>query len=122
MSTTIPARTGIPATRQSIPRVRGPCAGGITLGWRVMQGRDETRQTLKNQWIGWNALSSRSDAWHGKTPADVEAFILETVDMLHKLDDTSLHELTPLFHEHGDEQVAHSLRELLKMLGHDPDA
>jgi hypothetical protein len=42
--------------------------------------------------------------------------------MLHELDDTGLHELTPLFYEHGYEQVAHSLRELLKMLGHDPDA
>ncbi len=68
-------------------------------------------------------MSSRSDAcWPGTPPAEVEAFILETVDMLHELDGTSLHELTPLFYEHGYEQVAHSLRELLKMLGHDPDA
>ena len=68
-------------------------------------------------------MSSRSDApWPGKAPADVEAFIREAVDMLHELDDTSLNELTPLFYEHGYEQVAHSLRELLNMLGHDPDA
>ena len=49
--------------------------------------------------------------WPGKLPAEVEAFILETVEMLHELDDTGLHELTPLFYEHGFEQVAHSLRE-----------
>ena len=41
---------------------------------------------------------------------------------LHELDDTSLYELTPLFYRHGYEQVSHSLRELLKMLGHDPEA
>ena len=61
-------------------------------------------------------------AWPGKLPAEVEAFILATVEMLHELDGTGLHELTPLFYEHGFEQVAHSLRELLKMLGHDPDS
>lgn len=68
-------------------------------------------------------MSRQGDAhWPGKPPADVEAFILETVDLLHELDDTSLHELTPLFYVHGYEQVARSLRELLTMLGHDPDA
>ncbi|WP_166806016.1 MULTISPECIES: hypothetical protein [Cryobacterium] len=29
--------------------------------------------------------------WSGKPPAEVEAFILETGDMLHELDGTSLH-------------------------------
>ena len=68
-------------------------------------------------------MTMQGDAdWPGKLPAEVEAFILETVEMLHELDGTGLHELTPLFYEHGYEQVAHSLRELLKMLGHDPDA
>jgi hypothetical protein len=60
--------------------------------------------------------------WPGNPPAEVEAFILETVDMLHELDGTSLHQLTPLFYQHGYEQVVHSLRELLKLLGNDPDA
>ena len=46
-----------------------------------MQGRDETRQNLKNQWIGWNAISSRSDAWPGNPPADVEAFIGHSTGM-----------------------------------------
>ena len=60
--------------------------------------------------------------WPGKPPAEVEAFILETVEMRHELDGTRLHQLTPLFYQHGYEQVAHSLRELLKLLGNDPDA
>ena len=47
--------------------------------------------------------------WPGKPPAEVEAFILETVQMLHELDGTSLHQLTPLFYEHGYEQVVYFL-------------
>ena len=68
-------------------------------------------------------MTMQGDAdWQGNRLAEVEAFIFETVEMLHELDDTGLHELTPLFYEHGYEQVAHSLRELLRMLGHDTDA
>lgn len=33
--------------------------------------------------------------WPGKLPAEVEAFILATAEMLHELDDTGLHELAP---------------------------
>ena len=61
-------------------------------------------------------------AWPGRLPPEVEAFILETVEMVHELDDTGLHEMTPLFYQHGYEQVRMSLRELLTILGHDPDA
>lgn len=60
--------------------------------------------------------------WPGSVPPEVEAFILETVKMLHELDDTGLNDLTPLFYQHGYEQVRMSLGDLLKMLGHDPDA
>jgi hypothetical protein len=42
--------------------------------------------------------------------------------MLHELDGTRLHQLTPVFYKHGYAQVVHSLRELLTLLGHDPDA
>ena len=35
---------------------------------------------------------------------------------------TDLSEMTPLFYQLGYEQVALALRELLTMLGHDPDA
>lgn len=61
-------------------------------------------------------------AWPGRLPPDVEAFIRETVEMIHELDDTGLHEMTPLFYQHGYEQVRMSLRYLLRILGHDPDA
>lgn len=61
-------------------------------------------------------------AWLGRLPPEVEAFILETVEMIHELDGTVLHEMTPLFYQHGYEQVTMSLREMLRILGHDPDA
>ena len=53
----------------------------------------------------------------------VQAFILETVEMIHELDDTRRrHEMSPLFCQHGYGQVRMSLRDLLTILGHDPDA
>lgn len=61
-------------------------------------------------------------AWPGSLPPEVEAFILETVEMVHELDDTDPHEMTPLFYQHAYEQVRMSLQDLLKILGHDPDA
>jgi hypothetical protein len=61
-------------------------------------------------------------AWPGPLPPDVEAFLLETVDMIHDLDNTGLHELTALFYQHGYEQLRMALQELLTLLGHDPDA
>ena len=61
-------------------------------------------------------------AWPGRLPPEVEAFILETVEMIHELDDTGLHEMTPFFYQHGYEQVRMSLRDLLTILGHDPDS
>ncbi|WP_427008502.1 hypothetical protein [Pseudarthrobacter sp. H2] len=60
--------------------------------------------------------------WPGRLPPEVEAFIRETVEMIHELDDTGLQEMTPLFYQHGYEQVRMSLQNLLKILGHDPDA
>lgn len=60
--------------------------------------------------------------WPGRPPPEVEGFILETVEMIHQLDDTRLHEMTPLFYQHAYEQVRMSLQDLLKILGHDPDA
>jgi len=68
-------------------------------------------------------MSNVADAvWPGKLPSEVEAFVLEAVEMIHDLDDTGLYEMTPLFYQHGYEQVKMSLVDLLKILGHDPDA
>ncbi|MDR7081929.1 hypothetical protein J2X01_001214 [Arthrobacter ginsengisoli] len=41
--------------------------------------------------------------------------------MIEELDGTGLHEMTPLFYQHGYEQLRISLRDLLTVLGHDPD-
>lgn len=67
-------------------------------------------------------MSTADAVWPGRPPPEVEAFILETVEMIRELDDTGIHEMTPLFYQHGYEQVRMSLGDLLKILGHDPDA
>ena len=59
--------------------------------------------------------------WSGRLPPEVEALILETVEVIQELDDTGLHEMSPLFYQHGYEQLRISLRDLLTVLGHDPD-
>ncbi|MDQ6753690.1 MAG: hypothetical protein M3017_09820 [Actinomycetota bacterium] len=60
--------------------------------------------------------------WPERLPPEVETLVLETVEMIHELDDTSPREMTPLFYQHGYEQVRLSLQNLLRLLGHDPDA
>ncbi len=60
--------------------------------------------------------------WPGKPPPEIEAVIVETVEMIHELDDTGLDEMTPLFYQHGYEQLRISHRDLLTILGHDPEA
>lgn len=59
--------------------------------------------------------------WPGRLPPEVQALVLEAVEMIQELDDTGLHEMTPLFYQHGYEQLRMSLRDLLTVLGHDPD-
>lgn len=61
-------------------------------------------------------------AWPGPPPPGVETFILETVEVIHELDDSALHEMTPLFYQHGYEQLMMSHRDLLTILGYDLDA
>ena len=70
------------------------------------------------------SIVNGSDAtgdWPGRLPPEVEALILETVEVIRELDDTGLQEMTPLFYQHGYEQLKTSLRDLLTVLGHDPD-
>lgn len=59
--------------------------------------------------------------WPGRMPPEVEVLILETVEVIQELDDTGLPEMTPLFYQHGYEQLRISLGDLLTVLGHDPD-
>lgn len=65
--------------------------------------------------------SDATGDWPGRLPPEVQALVLETVEMIQKLDDTGLHEMTPLFYQHGYEQLRMSLRDLLTVLDHDPD-
>jgi len=46
------------------------------------------------------SIVNGSDAtgdWPGRLPPEVEALILETVEVIRELDDTGLQEMTPLF-------------------------
>ncbi|MET3952680.1 hypothetical protein [Arthrobacter sp. UYEF36] len=65
--------------------------------------------------------SDATGDWPGRLPPEVQALVLETVEMIQELDDTGLHEMTPLFYQHGYEQLRMSLRDLLTVLGHNPD-
>jgi hypothetical protein len=54
--------------------------------------------------------------------ASDEAVISEALHMLHELDDTPPQQMTALFYQHGFEQLSMTTRDLLRVLGHDPDA
>ena len=54
--------------------------------------------------------------------ASDEAVIREALHMLHELDDTPPQQMTALFYQHWFEQVSMTTRDLLRVLGHGPDA
>jgi hypothetical protein len=54
--------------------------------------------------------------------ASDEAVIQEALQMLHELDDTPPQQMTALFYQHWFEQLSMTTRDLLRVLGHDPDA
>jgi hypothetical protein len=47
--------------------------------------------------------------------------IKETVRMLPELDDTPLHQMTPLFYQHGYEEPRMMVGDLLRLLGGHPE-
>jgi hypothetical protein len=51
-----------------------------------------------------------------------EAVIREALQMLHELDETPPQQMTALFYQHWFEQLSMTSRDLLRVLGHDPDA
>lgn len=55
-------------------------------------------------------------------PGTDEAVISEALRLLHELDDTPPQQMTALFYQHGFEQLSMATRDLLRVLGHDPDA
>lgn len=54
--------------------------------------------------------------------ASDEAVIRVALQMLHELDDTPPQQMTALFYQHWFEQLSMTTRDLLRVLGHDPDA
>jgi hypothetical protein len=46
----------------------------------------------------------------------------EAKRILRELDDTPLHQMTPLFYQHGFEELRILTRNLLRILGSDPEA
>ena len=47
--------------------------------------------------------------------------IEEAVRRLRELDDTPLHQMTPLFYQHGYEELRIMVGDLLRLLGGDPE-
>lgn len=56
------------------------------------------------------------------TGEDDAEIIAQTLQMLKELDNTPLTEMSPLFYQHWFEQLNMATRDLLRILGHDPDA
>lgn len=57
----------------------------------------------------------------GSREGSDEEVIGEALQLLHDLDNTPLSEMTPLFYQHGFEQLNMATRDLLRILGRDPD-
>lgn len=54
--------------------------------------------------------------------ADDEEIVSEALQMLKVLDNTPPSQMSPLFYQHWFEQLNMVTRDLLRILGHDPDA
>lgn len=54
--------------------------------------------------------------------ASDEEVIRGALHMLHELDDTPPQQMTVLFYQHWFEQLSMTTRDLLRVLGRDPDA
>jgi hypothetical protein len=65
-----------------------------------------------------------SDSAHGESlPGhDAEDIIASALQILKGFDSTPLNDMTPLFYQHGFEELNMAVRDLLRLLGHDPDA
>lgn len=66
--------------------------------------------------------SEESQPLHGSIDENDQEVIEEAVRMLRELDDTPLHQMTPLFYQHGYEELRLLTLELLRILGSDPKA
>jgi hypothetical protein len=66
--------------------------------------------------------SEESQPSHGSVYEHDREVIGEAVRMLCELDHTPLHQMTPLFYQHGYEELRLLTRDLLRILGSDPQA
>ncbi|MDQ0616784.1 hypothetical protein [Arthrobacter globiformis] len=53
---------------------------------------------------------------------DAEEIIASALQILKDFDSTPVSNMTPLFYQHGFEELNMAVRDLLRLLGHDPDA
>jgi hypothetical protein len=61
--------------------------------------------------------SEESQPLHGSIYENDQEVIEEAVRMLRELDDTPLHQMTPLFYQHGYEELRLLTLELLRIFG-----
>jgi hypothetical protein len=66
--------------------------------------------------------SEESQPLHGSVYENDQELIQEAVRMLRELDDTPLRQMTPLFYQHGFEELRLLTRDLLRILGSDAQA
>jgi hypothetical protein len=55
------------------------------------------------------------------TGHDAEDIIASALQILKDFDSTPVSDMTPLFYQHGFEELNMAVRDLLRLLGHDPD-
>ena len=68
-------------------------------------------------------MTQEPDAAGGEQGADqLRDVIAEALALLAELDNTPLTQMTPLFYQHGFEELRIVTGDLLRVLGHDPDA
>lgn len=68
-------------------------------------------------------MTQEPDAARSEQGADrLRDVIAEALALLAELDNTPLTQMTPLFYQHGFEELRVVTGDLLRVLGHDPDA
>ncbi|MET3937123.1 hypothetical protein [Arthrobacter sp. OAP107] len=59
-------------------------------------------------------------AWDPRSVRD-EDIIADAIQLLHDFDNTPPNAMTPLFYQHGFEELSLAVRDLLRILGHRPE-
>ncbi len=63
-----------------------------------------------------------ADAQQNPDRGSDDEVIAEALQLLADFDNTPLSHMTPLFYQHGYEELRMITQDLLRILGHDPDA